>query len=368
MAEITYRRGEFQAFRATTTFHLGAIESDLTEGEVVLFDGQTMKRGGAEVPLSSLRAAIKANWLVPDEQEGGVGYRPMPADIRIHDAQSTGMDRGEGRRIHTVQDEEVNLGHLSAVRPSNAPEVHVASNAGEVSRGAPTGVRMADRLTSSPTTATTSHGQEGKVLGRRFKTSTQNDKIEIGKDDKRIVQQLDNLSAPPLRASGDVQQAMTGDDLDEVLPEAASSQRPRPGVAGEGTGETAQERAQRLAAERRAQALAASRNAGGDAPTAPVSITPGSTGIGGADDGEVIATVSGGSSEPEDNVPPAAIIQAKIEAIRSFVPGFNWNMEEHWRTRVKKAVDLRDNMPVLNAVLSIETDTVKKHVMQAIYG
>lgn len=74
-------------------------------------------------------------------------------------------------------------------------------------------------------------------------------------------------------------------------------------------------------------------------------------------------------AEPEpESVPPAAIIQAKIEMIRQFVPGFEWDMSEHWKTRVKKALEYKSNLPVLNAILSLEVDSVRKHVMQGLYG
>jgi hypothetical protein len=70
-----------------------------------------------------------------------------------------------------------------------------------------------------------------------------------------------------------------------------------------------------------------------------------------------------------DEVPPEAIVQAKIEMIQQFVPGFSWDMKENWMVRAKTALDkYKGNMPVLNAILSIETPPVRKRIMKALYG
>jgi hypothetical protein len=42
---MEYTTGQFRSFRAVTKVHLGAIETDLHPGDVVQYDGQTLKLG-----------------------------------------------------------------------------------------------------------------------------------------------------------------------------------------------------------------------------------------------------------------------------------------------------------------------------------
>ena len=49
---------EFKTYRAVTKIHLGQIERDLYEGDIVEFNGTTLKIGGESFQLGSLRAAV----------------------------------------------------------------------------------------------------------------------------------------------------------------------------------------------------------------------------------------------------------------------------------------------------------------------
>jgi len=385
--DIVFETGTFRRFRARMEFTLGGIDEKLHPDEVIEFDGSTMKRGPEQHLMPKLRAAIKAGWLVPDGAEVKP-YQPQPADVRIHDAQPKGQDRGESRRIVTVADEERDLGHIGNIRPEGAPEVHVARRAGEVSKGAPTGAVDVTENLDAATHVVTEGGQEGAVVGR-FRTSAKAAPVEVGKDDSRVKAEIEKTVGPQVtKATGDVQEARSGDELEELLPDAASSGKPAPGAAGEGKSPAQIEAERRAAAERaEAKRLERLRQAGTSAPKATVSA--GSTPVGGAEDGEIVGKVGGATDddvaeveallddmvaepepdpEPDPDVPPEALIQAKIEMIQQFVPGFEWDMKVQWRRRVKKALEYKDNMPILNAILSIETDAVRKHVMQQIYG
>ena len=52
-----YVKGDFQTYRSITKIHLGALSDNLLEGEEVDFDGFTMRRGGQDHALHSLRGA-----------------------------------------------------------------------------------------------------------------------------------------------------------------------------------------------------------------------------------------------------------------------------------------------------------------------
>jgi len=388
MPEEQFVRGEFKPYRAVTNVHIGAIQDELQRGEVVYYDGQTMKRGPDEAQVSNLRGAIRAGWLVPEDQEGGE-YVAKPAGVKIHAAESHGRDRGEAFEVAPVADEERDLGSRADVRARAAAQAKAPGTpAPPVSEAAPTGAMAVDEVEALP------DGSEGRVIGK-LKNPAEAPKVRIDKDstrDKAVKREIESSQGPQVikkaKATGDVQTARSGDELDELLPDAASSGKPKPGVAGEGmSDEELAEKAPwavRKDATDSAEAARAARLAqlGKAAPQKSepeVTVSAGSSSVGGEEDGDVVASVRPAdeagtegeavtASEPEEPVDPQAIIDAKIEMIRQFVPGFEWDIKVQWRKRVKKALEHKDNMPVLNAILALETDTVRKHVMKQLYA
>ena len=342
----------FRAYRAIYKIHVGGLERDILKDDVVHFDGTSMKVGEKSVEAPTLVAAIKVGWLVPLDQQGGE-YKPAPANVQMHKAAPTGPERKPIAKT-VVHDEERDVGHLSRVRGANAPETHTAKNAG-----------MTHKAASAKEEA--GSVDDGVVVGR-FKTPAKSGAIEVGKDDQRVMRDLDPLTGRKLgtvvvkTATGDVQEPRVGDTLDELLPDAASSSVPEPGT----TDPDARARNYRDMDTRAKTAV-------------------GSSSVGGMEEGTIVGKVGtktaatpnvseapAAEKQEEavvDEVPPEAIVQAKIEMIQQFVPGFSWDMKENWMVRAKTALDkYKGNMPVLNAILSIETPPVRKRIMKALYG
>tara|TARA_Y100000389_G_scaffold188778_1_gene211732 strand:+ start:2201 stop:3064 length:864 start_codon:yes stop_codon:yes gene_type:complete len=280
---MQYTKGTFHTFRAVAKVHLGSIQSNLMEGEEVDFDGFTMKRGGEDHALHALRGAIKVGWLVPQDA-APTKYVPQPAGIVVHKAD--GISTDEINVGFDVDRDDVNVGSLQDVRPKNAPTTHKASNAGQKSD-----VRSGGGVNEA----------DGKVVAR-FKTSAKQAAVQIGKNDRQVVQSLDNKSSVDVErvtvaravATGDVQEAIGGESLEELLPEAASAGTPEPGVVQDG---------QRV------------------------------------------------ESTPD------------LTTIQQFIPGFEWDLSVQWRRRVKIAVDQYSKIPaVLNYIQSIETLAVNREI------
>lgn len=295
---MTYAKGQFQSYRAITKIHLGAISDNLSEGEEIQYDGHVLRRGNDEHSLHSLRAAIKIGWLVPVEAPP-TKYIPQPAGITVHRAD--GMDDAE-ISLDTVFETDVNVGTLDEVRPDAAPRTHKAIAAGEQNTGV------------------------GKVVGK-VKISAKMETVQIGRDDRKVVAALDNRERVATAvATGDVQEARGGEDLVDLLPDAATAGIPKPGPSGEGLGDQSEERARAFTAT-------------------------GSSTIGGADEGKVIGTV--GTPQAPDG----------LGFIQQFIPGFEWDMDVQWAKRVKIACERYGNIPaVIDYIKSVETDTVKKHL------
>jgi hypothetical protein len=335
---MAFISGQFQPFRATKTVHLGSIQKDLVAGTIVQFDGQKVRLGDEEKSLPELVAAIRVGWLVPASDTTSV-YRSQPAGVEVRKADSRGNTRELVQSTTIVSSDERDMGTVANVRPEGAPPTHTATRAGEIAKKA------------SPV-VTQQSSDEGTVVSR-FKTPTRFSGTKVdGTNDSRIINDLDNNASPTWeRVAKPLEGQLVGESLSDLLPDAPTSRVPAPGVAGEGT----------------AIASADDRARGN------VTFSAGGSSVGDAEDGVVVGKIGAAPApvaapEPEvvDVVPPEAIVAAKVEIIRQFVPGFDWNMKDHWRTRVKKALDQASNPAVLNAILSLETDTVKRFVQEQI--
>ena len=216
MADLQFSKGDFQQFKALTKVHLGAIGENLESGEVVLFDGSVLRRGSTDHPFPSLRGAIKAGWLVPDQDTAST-YAPKPANIQIGDAVSRGETRDLRPSKVTVAIDEQSVGNLQQVRGPDAPATHQAKNAGQTNQPASDGVVIA-----------------------KLKTPAKSGPVEIGTDDRRVVTELDNKSRIAMEK---IPVAVAANELVDLFEDAVETGKPAPGVAGEGRGDESEARA-----------------------------------------------------------------------------------------------------------------------------
>lgn len=315
MSEIQWRRGQFYTFRAVRTVHLGAIDVNVNEGDEFEYDGQSLRLGGAEHNVPNLRAGIRAGWFVSDVA------LPMAAPAApVAAAQQT-------------------------VKPLESDERHV----GFATKAA------RDRAMGSSASATSpAHGDataEGVVVGRVRTATVQRTVLSDSSAVTQEINRLDNLSAPatPVRkpvATGDVQQAMAGDTLEDILPNAASTGRPQSRLAADPSPSAAE----------RAEAARRARIASAAVPVVPengTSDAPSDAPSDAASDlfGDLLSDAS-----PSDAYPEAlAVAQAAI-------PGFDWDMAAPSDARVNEALSRRDDPVFLTAVLAVETDAVRQQI------
>lgn len=321
--EIEFKSGEFQDFRAVTKFHVGQIERDIVEGEVLQFDGQVARIGGSEQPLSSLRGAIKVGWLVPSSDTTSK-YRPKSAQAPMRPAQ--GQDR-KAVGVQTVTDDERDLGSVKNVRDRGD---------GIVKRNA---VVRDD-----------SDGSEGVTVGKIRSPAVRKTEL-TGANATKIsqeIQRTDNTSGTSgklvepvakVTTTGDVEEARVGENVEELLGQkAASTSKPAAGPAGEGDSPhlTAAEKAAKARAARLAQV---SQSTAASSP-APVS-------------------AEAGTEAPVD-------AEDRITLVRTVLPEFEWDLTRQWRVRVKEAVEKQGDPLYLIGILAVESDAVKKHVQAAL--
>jgi len=198
MSDFTFQRGVFHTFRATTKIHLGKFEKDIYEDDIVEYDGQTLKFSGEELSISSLKAAVKLGWFVV-ESDNVSNYVPKSADIKIRPAQSASSTRGEAMSVSAVADEERVVGTVGKKMKVIA-ETDTNDGAQSV----------------------------GKISTPAKQTVTLTDSSQAS----RMINQLDNTPPKKVKltektATGDVTETMVGDDLTEILPNAASAKSPK---------------------------------------------------------------------------------------------------------------------------------------------
>lgn len=63
MSDFSFKKGTFTKLRANSVIHLGRLERNIYEGEVVEYDGLQLKFGGQVTDMPELKAGVKRGWL-----------------------------------------------------------------------------------------------------------------------------------------------------------------------------------------------------------------------------------------------------------------------------------------------------------------
>ena len=189
--KIKFVKGEYQHFRVTTQVHLGRLERYLEKDDVIEFDGHNLKFEGAEHSLPQLRGAILAGWLVPSS-DTTTTYKAKLADIKIRPAQAANIeDRGKAMPVERAYDDN----------------------------------RIVGRAVAKPTTDDAGNeGDDGQAVAKIATPARQRTKITDASAAQTAINKLDNSPPPTVKkiATGDVDEALVGETLEEVLPNAAT--------------------------------------------------------------------------------------------------------------------------------------------------
>jgi len=220
---------DFKSYRSVraTPIHLGGTEPPeyINPKEVVLWDGsQVQRKSGAAIKLNnptSFAAVIRAGWVVLVESEVQ-SFRPKSAGVEVRQAAPRGTDR-ERVNLDMIQDEERDVGHIGDVRDeANEDEVLDVHLANDTSRTSPR------KATEGRMQIQREGGDDGVVVGR-LKNPAKAGSVDLGKgEDTQIKAKIESSKGVEIvkrraRATGDVQEARSGSELSELLPDAASS-------------------------------------------------------------------------------------------------------------------------------------------------
>lgn len=396
-AEIQFATGEFQSFRATTKVHLGKLSQDIREGDIVQFDGQTIKLGGVDHPYSELRAAIKVGWIVP-EGDNISNYKPQSADVKVRAAQDN--KKQAKQTPTTILDDERDMGpsRRNVVKADDQDESTVVGsfskkvqNMDDVER--PVG-RSTNR-TASEVQTDSSGNEDARTVGKIRNPAVMKTTISDGAQAAKEAARLDNAPPPRaiLNASKGVIHAAEAEEVETILDVLNAEDHARKIV--EERNKQIQE-ARRLVAEEDARLLKmAARTAKTDAKTAakkraeaPNQALEGtdiyaaaSENIGTANyaltpkaqakvaaEQKLKAEKAPKQAAPEPVKAPAppkrrAPVTVEEVVIRDgdidLVDGVKWNKNIHWRSRAKIAAEQYGSNPkVLAAIQAVEAPAV----------
>lgn len=98
MSDFTFKKGTFVQLKANSTIHLGRLERNIYEGDIVEFDGFSLKFNGQQTDMPELKAGLKRGWLALVEE----GSSEPVAEV----APAPVVAKKKEMPIQTVYDEE----------------------------------------------------------------------------------------------------------------------------------------------------------------------------------------------------------------------------------------------------------------------
>lgn len=188
MSEFSFKRGTFTKLRANTIIHLGRLERNIYEGEVVEYDGLQLKFGGQVTEMPELKAGVKRGWLsiVQEESvvsEPAVAPAPAPAPKKEMPVQSVYDEERSVAEVNPKQEKEKTARFPLVVESQDDDIIAVAKvenkSGAEVTNGV---AEMQDADTVSTIKLSTS--------------SKQKTVISDGSQASAEISKLDNLEAP----------------------------------------------------------------------------------------------------------------------------------------------------------------------------
>ncbi len=332
---MEFVRGNYQTLEAQTTVHLGRLERNLTKGDIVEFDGYTLKFSGKETPMPELKAGIKRGWLKLSEGT---------ASASVEKEASAPAPAKKEMKVETVYDEERAVAEVSKTASKN--DVTISDKIEPTTKKFPLVVESQDddmipvskvetksgATINSASSAETSDGgiaesQGAESVGKiKIKTaSKQKTVISDGSQASSEISRLENLQREAVASEEAVEPPVEEDQelsdlLDEDVEELTVDEEvvePEISLADE----QAKEASQILSAV----------------------------------DGEVQPT-QGAVTVGEDN-----------SKIKSLPVGVDWDMSPHWRKRASLALELYKGHPeILEAIMEVESDGVVKAIKKGL--
>jgi hypothetical protein len=318
---IEFVTGEFQTFKVLRKVHLGSLGRDLREGQLVKFDGQTMVLGSEQIPYDGLHAAIRSQWVVPEEDQTST-YTPRANDIKITPAQlDNPNDRAKSKMsIQTVSDEQRVVGSLEGFNQRQEDSKKARTDQG----GIPVGeVQVSDG------------GANSEFLPMDA-PDTPRKKYAVVQEDvgDKIVKTVDGaMKTQPRKIPPARTKTVVGIDSIREEDSGGSSMNIVSDAPSEGV----------VVQTRKITTKTQQKWTEGKDQPEPLPQTPKDTVR---------------SSKTQEGAEP------RVNTATESPKEFSWDTSAHWQTRVKRAVAYKDQPDRLDHILSVEKPSVARKIRE----
>lgn len=311
MSDFTFKKGTFVQLKANSTIHLGRLERNIYEGDVVEFDGFSLKFNGQQTDMPELKAGLKRGWLSLVEAEVApvVKVEPTPAPAK------------KEMPVQTVYDEERAVAEVSPTKeekPKKFPLV-VESQDDDIRPVAKvenkSGADIAGASSSSDGIAESQGAESVSTIKLKTAANTKT-VISDGNQASAEISKLDNMQANVTKTASEVvEEVVEEDDMDALFLGDSDEE--------ESVDDQDLENAQIL------QAI----------------------------DGDV-DPAQGAVAVGKDN--------SKIKVLPG---GIEWDTSKHWSKRAKIALEMYgDDKATLEAIIAVETKGVATAIKKGLEG
>lgn len=178
--DVIWKRGEYIKLFATMKVRLGSNAHGVTHieaGDIAEFDGTMLKYSGAEFACPSLRGAVKAEWLIPEEYSPGAQTPQATIPQRqIAKAQTINTDLSRVQRSPVASMESSEVDEETVLNVSDRSEKVEGSTRTEPKKL----VRVTD--------------QDGKVVGK-IRSAAKATPVDVSRDSE-YARTLDAVELP----------------------------------------------------------------------------------------------------------------------------------------------------------------------------
>jgi len=351
MSEINFFKGTFIKVQASTTIHLGKLERNLHQGDIVEFDGITLKIGNEQVVMPELKSGVKRGWLKIVEETAPVAVVEKTEPEAPKATPSTSKAKKE-MPIQKIYDEEKSVNNVkkeATEQPAKKFPLKVESQDDDVRP-----VHKVDSKSGATVSGATSamdnvSAQQGaETVKIPLKTaSKQKLVISDGSQITKEMAKLENLSRDAVKKPIVV--------VDQQEAEVVSKVGQAPVSVEEDNFEDIKLSDSDL--EVSIEELSEIINSDLEE----------------IDSEEVVPELSQFEQDLqavqalEQTSPTGAIITGSDTSKVVSVDGIDWDKSKHWQHRVKLAIEkYKDNPDMMDKIKAIETDGVVKAIEKAL--
>ena len=314
MSDFAFKKGTFVQLKANSTIHLGRLERNIYEGDVVEFDGFSLKFNGSTTDMPELKAGLKRGWLSLVE-----GISESTASEEAPKKKVASSPKKE-MPVQTVYDEERSVAEVSPAKEKETkkfPLVVESQDDDMISVAKVENKSGADIAGASSSGDGVSESQEAETVSTiKLKTSA-NTKTVIsdGSQASKEISKLENIEAPISKVASKDSSEETP-NLEDFLS----------GVEEDSSEEDSSED----------QSL---------------------------ENAQILEAIYG-NVQPSQGAVAVGKDNSKIKVLPG---GIEWDTSKHWSKRAKIALDMYgDDISILNAIMEVETMGVKSAIQKGL--